>query len=605
MFRFLQVFCALFSGAVTAFAIPNELMLLGSPIAGLFALVPLYIAVSRAKSYRESFWLCGLQALVVHLCSSFWLGNFKDFAIFTLGASAVGTAFIEACAGLFFYYPFALRSQSIKLKENGGRTSFQVPFRIFWFASLYTVYEWAKSTGFLAYPWGTLSMTAFRWPLVTQIADITGPYGVTFLFALFSCVCAEGLLLIPQLANAQKPRDVFVSWKRTVAACTALFCITVIYGAFEYCIPRKPVSTLNAVLVQQNLDPWVGSDGEAIAISTRLTEEKVNEFRKEGLEPDLVVWSEAVLDRPFPNSMNHYKTFPADESLISFIQRMNVPFVIGGSLTVNRAEHKYSNAAILIDKNGNYAGAYAKIHLVPFAEVIPGADYAWVRTFLNKLVGFSTGWTPGKQFTLFEIPVSTPPEDQNPQPPVVSLNGRDERTYPPSVFVSTPICFDDAFAEVCRGLFLAGSNVFINITNDSWSLTDSAEYQHFVVASYRAIEYRTTLARSTNAGFSVVLDPAGRILQSEPLFEQHAMAAKIPVYKHVMTIYARFGNWLPLTALFLAAAAAALYELGYAKTASQEKIDSTPDEYDGTDEEPAELTEEVEQGALLLENYDA
>jgi apolipoprotein N-acyltransferase len=593
MLRFLQVFCALFSGIITALAIPNELLLLGSPVIGLFAAVPLYIAVSRAKSYRESFWLCGLQALVVHLLSSFWLGNFKDFAIFTLGASAAGTAVIEACAGLFYYFPFSRRSSSQILAENGGRRSFLIPLRIFWFASLYTVYEWVKSTGFLAYPWGTLSMTAFRWPLVTQIAAITGPYGVTFLFALFSAVCGEGVLLLSQLISAVRPQDVFDSWKTAAFACAALFCVTVAYGTYEYALPRKPVKTLNAVLVQQNLDPWAGSDAQAIAISTRLTEEKIREFNQAGIDPDLVVWSEAVLDRPFPNSMNHYRAFPEGEPLVSFISRMNVPFIIGGSLTVNRAEHKYSNAAVLIDKDGNYAGAYAKLHLVPFAEVIPGADYAWVRALLNKLVGFSTGWTPGRQDVLFEIPVKTPPSDECADPvKIVSIDGREEKQYQPSVFVSTPICFDDAFAEVCRGLFLAGSDVFINITNDSWSLTDSAEYQHFVVASYRAIEYRTTLARSTNAGYTVVLDPAGRVLQSAPLFEQHALAARIPVYKRILTTYARFGNWIPAVCLILAALYIIVSSFAGKHSAAEEIslscIGQTP-----------ELDE------LLLETYDA
>ena len=92
MRRFLQVFCAVFSGLLLALAIPNELYKLGSPLIGLFSLAPLYLAVVRSKSYNEAFFVCALQALACHLASSFWLAFFHGYALFTLGASALGTA---------------------------------------------------------------------------------------------------------------------------------------------------------------------------------------------------------------------------------------------------------------------------------------------------------------------------------------------------------------------------------------------------------------------------------------------------------------------------------------------------------------------------------
>ena len=77
------------------------------------------------------------------------------------------------------------------------------------------------------------------------------------------------------------------------------------------------------------------------------------------------------------------------------------------------------------------------------------------------------------------------------------------------------------------------------------------EIQHFCIAAYKAIEYRTTLVRSANAGYSVVLDPAGNILADLPLFEQTALSYKVPVFKRTMTTYARFGNWLPYTCIVI------------------------------------------------------
>ena len=102
-----------------------------------------------------------------------------------------------------------------------------------------------------------------------------------------------------------------------------------------------------------------------------------------------------------------------------------------------------------------------------------------------------------------------------------------------------------------RPLFLNGTELFINITDDSWSLKNSSEIQHFVIASYRAIEYRTTLVRSANAGYSVVVDPSGKVIADLPLFEDVALAYDIPVYKRTMTTYARFGNWLPYLCIII------------------------------------------------------
>ena len=88
-----------------------------------------------------------------------------------------------------------------ELFENAGTKPFRVVQRILVFALLWTMAEWKKSTGFLAYPWGTILMTAYDWNFITQIADITGTWGISFLFALFNAVIAEGLCRIPEIPH--------------------------------------------------------------------------------------------------------------------------------------------------------------------------------------------------------------------------------------------------------------------------------------------------------------------------------------------------------------------------------------------------------------------
>ena len=219
--------------------------------------------------------------------------------------------------------------------------------------------------------------------------------------------------------------------------------------------------------------------------------------------------------------------------------------------------------AILFDRKGEFAGFYSKIHLVPFAEAIPFPDNPLVQFFMEEIVKFSAGWSAGSQYVLFRIPAGKggfagrPLEYGRPAQAVIPLNS-DGCAYPqvtaqytgetgenPDNFVSftTPICFEDAFPDVCRKLHKIGSEVFINITNDSWSQTKSAEYQHFAAASYLAIEFRSTLVRCANAGYSVVLDPAGRILADMPLFTEGAMGTQVPVYRRTQTCFAALGDW--------------------------------------------------------------
>lgn len=563
MLRFIQVFYAIFSGLLLALAIPNELLRLGSPALGFLCIIPLYMAVASAKSYNESFWYCAIQALTAHLASSFWLGNFHGYAVFTLGASAFGTAGYHGFFGwLYFWLYEKLRPKRMEIAA--GRLSFAVPLKILWFASLYTVWEWCKSNGFLGYPWGTVSMTAYTMPVITQIADITGCYGVTFLFTFVSSTLGEAILLLEALSHTMTPRLLVQSWKQTAKAVTALGALALCYGCIQLVLPRKPVKTLNAALVQQNHDPWQGGDAQTISLSEKLTEDALKDFAERDITPDVVVWSEAVLSKRFPTATAYYENVPEDKPLLSFIREKALPFIIGAPLILNAKKNQYGNSTVLFDKKGTLAGAYVKLHLVPFAERIPGVEYEWVRKLMKSAIGFSYGWTQGYKAVLFDIPIKTPPHYDAQKTQIVSLlPSAGKKPAQQTVLVGTPICFDDAFGEVCRRLYLAGSEVFINLTNDAWSRTDSAELQHFVVASYRAIEYRTTLARSTNAGFTCVISPTGAVLQSLPLFKAKALAASIPVYERKMTIYARFGDWLPKTLALLAAAlvgAALLFE---------------------------------------------
>jgi apolipoprotein N-acyltransferase len=114
-----------------------------------------------------------------------------------------------------------------------------------------------------------------------------------------------------------------------------------------------------------------------------------------------------------------------------------------------------------------------------------------------------------------------------------------------TVHFGAPICFEDAFTGVVRGFRHGGADVIINLTNNSWSRTESAQIQHYVAARFRAVETRTALVRSTNSGLTGVVDGHGRLQASLPMFERGSLAVEVPVYDTGMTVYTRYGDYLP------------------------------------------------------------
>ena len=514
---FLAVLC---SAVLLSLGISNEYLHFGSALFGIIALIPLYTAFCISPTRRRTAWMFGAMIALVHLCSSFWLAYFENFAIFTLGASTVAYFFLGFLFGHWFYYAMKL----------------PLRLRPFAFAGLWTLWEWFKGSGFVAYPWGSLSMTALSLRPLIQIADITGVWGITFLIALISALLAEIIRAAARLtAGFSKPHD--KPLLRPLIFTTGLLLLANGYGLFRMYQKRTPQQNLNLVLVQQNTDPWVsGLDlfFDNLYTTQELTEKAITESP---VKPDLIVWNESSLAYGYDQFQDYYRRLPFKESFIDFLQRMDIPILTGSPLLQDAERGKYSNSVYLIAQDGTVLDTYSKIQLICFAEYIPFVDHPFVQRFFNSLVGFSSGWAQGKEYKAMMF---------------TAQNGNNVR-------FAAPICFEDAFPTLCADLHNQKSDILINLTNDSWSKTASAEYQHFAVAYFRAIELRTPLVRSTNGGFTCVIDPVGNIIASLPLFTADALNVSVPIYPYRRTFYAQWKDWLPTLFLAIALIAAAAY----------------------------------------------
>jgi apolipoprotein N-acyltransferase len=160
---------------------------------------------------------------------------------------------------------------------------------------------------------------------------------------------------------------------------------------------------------------------------------------------------------------------------------------------------------------------------VPWGEFIPLKRWLY---FVSPLVDSFTDFSPGT--TMVMLPVG-------------------------SHFVSTAICYEVVYPSLIRQAVQAGSELVTTITNDAWYGNSSAPYQHFQLASMRAIEQGRYMVRAANTGISGIVDPYGRVVQQSAIFEQSALVEQVR-FLTIRTVYSKIGDVVAYAAMAVIAA---------------------------------------------------
>lgn len=550
---FRAIMLAGFSALIMGLALPNEIFLYGCWPLGFIALSPLYLSFKLAPSRKAALASGALYGALHHALTSYWLFFYKDFALWTIGASTAAYALVYLLPSLY-------------LHEAAKQNSRWSPLL---FGLLWAIFEFGKSTGFLGYPWGLIPYSLTSLPVLLQVVDVTGVYGLSFLLAFGAALTGSflqttGNIKVLRIPNLQKTvtvnsKDTSRALKQSpgLKAQSGRFFLPVVfgnplpfsiqdpckespvqhrawfvflillwlgvtgYGLIHFMIPNKTDGMLDVILIQQNEDPWYAGEDKVLLANVNLLSKALESRSKPGI-PDLVVFSETSLRRPFSENKLFYETNPESMPLLPILRRTGVPLLTGAPYVIDWKEFSIMNAAILIDNQGNLVDVYGKTHPVPFTEAIPFMEYKWFRAFMKDVVGLSGGWTPGGRMTQFKVQVRSGGE----------------------VKFGVPICFEDAFADLCNRFVREGSDVLINITNDSWSRKVSAEIQHWAAARFRAIETRRPLIRSTNGGVTSVISADGKNLDELPLFEKAFLSMEVPISRNNrLTVYTFLGDW--------------------------------------------------------------
>jgi apolipoprotein N-acyltransferase len=314
-------------------------------------------------------------------------------------------------------------------------------------------------------------------PIIIQIADLTGPLGVTALM----------LALNGALVDAWRLRDRGLRVAgRGAAMVGVLIAVDLVYGAVrmhQVDTRRAAAPKVKTGVVQANVGIIEKWDPREFAKLLATHQYESWQLSRAGAE--LVVWPESS----YPYALRRPPDPFARDFGIEDPRRVRRNFetsLLFGAVT-RSAQDKYPyNTAIMMNAAGERTGSYDKVFLMLFGEYIPFYDsIPWFTKLFPEASNFSRGSEPAT-FPL-------------------QAGGHEYRLGP-------LICYEDIIPGFARRVAKLQPNAFINITNDAWFGRTAEPYQHLALAVFRSVEHRIEMIRAVNTGISAHIDAAGRVL---------------------------------------------------------------------------------------------
>ena len=397
-----------------------------------------------------------------------------------------------------YFALFALLARYIVL-------AFPAAVSVWLLPALWVGVDWLRAVLFTGFPWMDLGYGLFEVPVLLQIADLVGHYGVTFLIVLVN-TC---LMLVLRLV---------VTKKTSVAACllvvVPVLCLlggVGVYSKIRFAevqqgtaAPDTPRITVG--VVQGNVD-------QSVKWSPAEQQQTVDNYLRQtqslfvSSRPSLVVWPETAL--PFYPPSNGYMPL-----LWEMVAANNFALLTGAPwyevVDPKAKKVNFFNSALLLQPDGQYGGKYYKSHLVPFGEYIPLKKFLpFLAPLVESIGDFSVGTI---------------------EHPLIWQQAK----------TGVLICFESVFPDLSRQWVLAGANMLVNLTNDAWYGKSSAPHHSLAMAVLRAVEARRSLVRSANTGISAFVSPTGTITRQSELFVPWAGASEVVLCQE-LTIWARYG----------------------------------------------------------------
>jgi apolipoprotein N-acyltransferase len=486
------------SGAAGALAFPSTDWW---PLGWVWLVPALAAAVHRApRGALADGWLAGTAFFAVLLS---WLDHtFRHYSAIPWPVSWLPILLLSAYCGL--YVGLTAGAVSWLGRRIGSGWALAAAPAV-WVAG-----EWIRGRLMDGFPWGLLGYSQHSVPLVIQVAELAGVYGVSFVLVAASSALAGAAALGARRSRAG------------LGAVALLVAATLGWGAValdrEESRAASPGPAVRVGVIQPSIEQsnkWdPARHAEQLMVFERLTRAAA------GARPALIIWPETaatIFLRGDPALLERLRRL-ADET--------GARLVVGSIDRPGGTAGKWRNSAFLLTEQG-ITGKYDKIHLVPFGEYVP---LAGLIGFVRSWAEFISDFEAGDSATVLALPGSR---------------------------FGTVICYEVVFPELFREFVTGGASFMVNITNDAWFGRTSGPWQHLGMLPLRAVEHRVAIARSANTGVSAFVSPTGRVTRTLALFEQGVLGESVPLRRRT-TLYTRFGDWLAYASLAVTALVAGI-----------------------------------------------
>lgn len=475
----------------------------GFPFFAWVALAPLFMYV-RGKSVKEVYFTSFIAGLAGNFLAYEWIGNFG--AAMT-GGYAVIVIFLIPALTVFFAIKITLAEIISRRLE---------PLRFIIYPSVWIVVDWIQSIGFLAYPLPYWGYSQYPLTPLIQVASITGILGINFIMIMVNYLSGE--LAAAWIAGRAAVRDALRTGEaKRLAAALAGVLVIAVYGAVVLTISDRPVGKgLRVAMVQSCISPWENWDRNRFAYLDEL-----KKYTKDAMaeNPDFIVWSESATLETIAYDYERGTLNDFEKEVLGLAQLYDRPLLTGEIGVTEDYSGPYprrypQNNAVLINRFGEVVKSYAKIHLVPFGEWFPYEKWlGFVKRITISMGGSS--FVPGGSPVLFEV------------------GGHS---------FGVLVCYEGIFNRLCRQYRNMGAEFFVNITNDGWTDTFRGHMQHFSAAKFRAVENGIWYLRAGNTGYTVLIDPYGRIRKSFPILTKGYLAGDVDFSMNHRTVYSAAGD---------------------------------------------------------------
>ncbi len=335
--------------------------------------------------------------------------------------------------------------------------------------------------GFLSQPFGILGYSQFTILPVAGLASYTGVYGVS------SILIASNALIVSVVWRCSPSPLCNNSLRqgRWQPLAPVLIAASILLGGFTLQAidgeASSPAKKLSVAIVQGNAVANGDIDDahylkDVLPIYEKLT--------REARGASLVVWPSSSVPGVIP-----YDRSMTDR--LGLLAKEGNTFLLIGAAGFDKFDPKQrltkrvANSAFLFSPSGLLRGRYDKIRLLPFDEYLPARDLIpWPDWVVSKEM---KDHQPGKDLTVFQAG--------------------------PANF-GVQICFENMFPDQVRQLALKGVDFVVGQTNEAYTESPAAHYQHLMYFVFRAIENHMPILRSSTNGVSAIIDATGRIVGS-------------------------------------------------------------------------------------------